>query len=185
MIKNPWKTLQSKIAYENPWIRVREDKVVKPDGKKGIYGVIETCGVNVVYIIAYNEKNELYLVGQYRYPVHAYSWEVPGGGADSGDLLEAAKRELWEETGLRAKDWLYAGNFAAMSGLSNEIGHVFLARTLTQTKKNKKKEDGISKVKKVRYTQIMKMIQEGKITDAQTIAAVMKAGMHARWLTTQ
>lgn len=156
--------------YKNPLIKVREDQVIKPDGTSGIYGVIELAPS--VSIIALNDEDEIYLTEQYRYPTKMHSWEIPAGGSEKQPPLVAAKRELWEETGLEAKTWKQVGTFQSLNGITNEIGYVFLARDLTQTISNKQKEDGISQIKAVPLKEALHMIAQGKITDCQTIAAL-------------
>src|ERR687890_1606450 len=102
--KNPWRKISSREVYENPWIRVREDEVLRPDGEPGIYGVVHFKNVAVGVLAV--EGDELYLVGQYRYTLDRYSWEIPEGGCPEGEEpLDAARRELEEETGLRARCW--------------------------------------------------------------------------------
>jgi hypothetical protein len=98
---SPWRVLGSRPVYENPWISVREDEVVRPDGNPGIYGVVhyKNTAVGVLPV----EDGHVYLVGQYRYPLERYSWEIPEGGCpEDEDPLQAARRELKEETGLSA-----------------------------------------------------------------------------------
>ena len=95
---NPWTTLSSRMVYENPWIRVREDQVVRPDGLPGIYGVVEFKN-RAVGVLPVEDDGSVWLVGQYRYPLHAYSWEVPEGGGPESELPEAtARRELRRDT---------------------------------------------------------------------------------------
>ncbi len=102
--KNPWLSVSSKRVYDNPWITVREDRVVRPDGESGIYGVVHYKNI-AVGILAI-EEDHVYLVGQYRYPLKSYSWEIPEGGCPEGEEpLRAAQRELREETGLEAARW--------------------------------------------------------------------------------
>ncbi len=100
---NPWTTLATRLVYENPWIRVREDRVTRPDGKPGIYGVVEFKN-NAVGVLPVDEKGDVWLVGQYRYPLRTYSWEIPEGGGPAGEPpVTTAERELREETGLRSQ----------------------------------------------------------------------------------
>ena len=107
-LKNPWQRRGSRLVYSNQWITVREDDVITPGGTPGIYGVVETRIATGV--VALTEKNEIYLVGQYRYPVDEYSWEIPEGGSERDeDPMVTAKRELREETGLEAEFWEQLG----------------------------------------------------------------------------
>src|SRR5918998_3074540 len=101
---NPWLTVSSRRVYDNPWITIREDQVIRPDGEPGIYGVVHFKNIAVGVLAV--EGEFVYLVGQYRYPLDSYSWEIPEGGCPEGeDPLDAARRELEEETGLRARRW--------------------------------------------------------------------------------
>ena len=102
---NPWTTLGSRPVYENPWIKVREDQVLRPDGQPGIYGVVEFKN-RAVGVLPVEDDGAVWLVGQYRYPLQAYSWEIPEGGSAAGETPEeTARRELQEETGLTAGIW--------------------------------------------------------------------------------
>ncbi len=96
-MKSPWKTKNSKIVHQNPWYKIRQDEVITPDGKPGTYNVLETKG-DAALIVPLSEKDEIYLIKKYRYPIKEFSWEIPSGNSEGGDIFEAAKRELWEET---------------------------------------------------------------------------------------
>ena len=102
---NPWQTLSSRIAYnDNPYLRVREDKVIKPDGTEGLYSVVESK--SGVVVIARTDHDELYLIESFRYPLQEWRWELPGGGMDGDNTpLESAKIELEEELGFQADTW--------------------------------------------------------------------------------
>ena len=106
---NPWKTLASRIVYENAWLRLREDAVLRPDGGQGIYGVVELRPS--VGVVALDGNREIVLVGQWRYPSGRYTWEIPRGGSRTGetDLQAVAQRELREEAGVEAKIWQRLG----------------------------------------------------------------------------
>src|SRR5947209_4353356 len=103
--ENPWTRLSRRLVYQNPWIVVYEDQVRRPDGHPGIYGVVHYQN-RAVAVVAVDDQDRVLLVGQYRYPLDLYSWEIPEGGAGPGeDTLEAARRELREETGFSASHW--------------------------------------------------------------------------------
>ena len=125
-----WKTKSQKYVYENPWIRVREDAVVRPDGNDGIYAVVEANDGNGIVLV--NEKDEIYIRKQFRYIFNEYHLEIPAGTMEDGeDRLEAAKRELLEESGCSADDWIYLGGAALSNGRTNEGSHFYLARKVT------------------------------------------------------
>jgi hypothetical protein len=105
MEKNPWKTLTQEVKYENPWITVEEHQVLNPSGGEGIYGTVHFKN-KAIGIVPVDAEGNTWLVGQYRYPLDEYSWEIPEGGCPVGeDILEGARRELKEETGLSANSW--------------------------------------------------------------------------------
>ena len=123
--ENPWKRLSSRVVYQNAWITVREDQVIRPDGKPGIYGVVETR--IAAGVAAITENRELYLVGQFRYPTNEYSWEIIEGGTDGGEsALSGAQRELKEEAGITAAHWEQLGGEIHLTNChSSEIGVLF------------------------------------------------------------
>src|SRR3954452_10660424 len=128
---NPWTTVSRRPIYENPWIAVREDRVIRPDGNPGIYGVVHFKNA-AVGVLPVDERGRVFLVGQYRYTLDAYSWEIPeGGGAKSETPLEAGQRELREEAGITAARWTYLGEVHLSNSVTDEAGCVFLAEDLT------------------------------------------------------
>lgn len=172
--KSPWKTLSSKVVYKNPWITVREDSVIRPDGQPGIYGVVETRIATGV--VAITPENEVYLVGQFRYTTNEYSWEIIEGGTDADESpLEAAKRELEEEAGLLAEKWHPLGGEVHLTNChSSEIGLLYLAQHLAHTAK---KPDGteLLETKKVPLADCLQMIASGEIKDAMSIIGITRA----------
>lgn len=169
--ENPWQVNSSKLVYDNDWISVREDSVVRPDGLPGIYGVVHYKNVAVGVLAV--EDDEIYLVGQYRYPLDIYSWEIPEGGCPEGEEpLEAARRELEEETGLRAESWVRLGAAHLSNSVSDEYAVWFLATDLTQ---GEERPEGCEKIvrRKVKLTQALTMALNGEITDALSLLAIM------------
>lgn len=131
---NPWKTISQETAYENAWIRVEHHDVINPAGNPGIYGKVHYKNT-AVSIVAVDSEGYTYLVGQYRYTLNAYSWEVPEGGCsiESGEsTLEAAKRELLEETGLVATQWTEIGEVYLSNSVSDERAVMYVAKNLSQ-----------------------------------------------------
>ncbi|MEK7123110.1 MAG: NUDIX hydrolase [Patescibacteria group bacterium] len=171
-----WKTISSRVVHRNAYYVVREDAVVKPDGTKGSYHVVERRGS--VFVVAINERQEVCLIGVYKYPTRMYSLEVPAGGCDPGERpLSAAKRELKEETGFAARSWKRLGTYQVLNGFVDEMGQVFLARDLHQTGTNGQAEEGIAEVRQVALAKCLAMIRDGEITDGQSIVALTLAAL--------
>lgn len=171
-MKNPWKTKSSKKIYQNEWISFIIDQVVRPDGKRGIYSYVSK--LPGVVIIPLTKNNELYFVGQWRYPIKKYSWELPMGTLEKGEQpLQTAKREFLEEANLTAKKWHKIGSAYFANGSLDQIAYLYLARGLSS---KRGQPDGCEKltIKKFNLTQIEKMIKTGKIHDAMTIVAFYK-----------
>jgi 8-oxo-dGTP pyrophosphatase MutT (NUDIX family) len=170
--ENPWRTTSSREIYENPWIRVREDEVIRPDGEPGIYGVVHFKNVAVGVLAV--EGDELYLVGQYRYTLERYSWEIPEGGCPEGeDPLDAARRELEEETGLRASRWERMGEAHLSNSATDEYAVWYLATGLTQGEQRPEGTERIE-VRRVKLREALRMALASEITDALSLLAVMQ-----------
>jgi ADP-ribose pyrophosphatase len=168
---NPYLTLSSRIAYENPWTRVREDKIRRPDGSDGLYGVVERPDFVVIAAV---QAGLVTLVEQYRYPVQARLWEFPMGmweHAPGTDPAVLAAAELREETGLIAARMLYAGQIFQGPGYCSQRGHIFLATELTrgETQREVTEQDMIAR--DVPLPELESMIGSGIILDGMTIAA--------------
>lgn len=169
--KNPWRTLSSRDVYENPWISVREDAVVHPDGEQGIYGVVHYKN-KAIGIVAL-DGDEIYLVGQYRYPLERYSWEIPEGGCPEGEEpLAAAQRELEEETGLRASHWRRLGEAHLSNSVSDELAIWYLATGLSQGETRPEGSEQL-RVRRVLLRDALRMVLEGEITDSVTVIALL------------
>jgi 8-oxo-dGTP pyrophosphatase MutT (NUDIX family) len=173
MAKSPWKLLDSKIQYDNPWIKVEEDKVINPSGGEGIYGRVHFKNV-AVGVIPLDKEGNTWLVGQYRYPLDEYSWEIPEGGCPIGEKeLEAAKRELKEETGLLAEHWEEFLRIHTSNSVSDERGVVFLAKDLTEGPTQFEETEDL-KIKKLPLEEAFQMVMNGEITDSISMAALLK-----------
>lgn len=165
---NPFRTLSSKIVYENPWMRVREDSVIRPDGTSGIYGVMES--EDSVVILALNNLDEIYLIKSYSYPAEGWSWTLPGGGGNGEDPEIAARRELVEETGIEASSWSTLGNTRIAGGLITERTSFHLAQNLLfKERADADDTELIEKGKFVAFSDVEKMVASGEINDCQTI----------------
>lgn len=168
-----WKTLASREVYKNKWIRVREDDVLRPDGNPGLYGVIEIRPS--VGVVALNDRDCVALVGQWRYALDRYSWEIPRGGSNVGetDMLAVAQRELEEEAGVRAKNWLRLSAVDICNGVANDVQTLFLATELTNAAMNLDPEEDIT-VKWQSFDEAVKMVMDGRITEVCSVAALLQ-----------
>jgi 8-oxo-dGTP pyrophosphatase MutT (NUDIX family) len=167
---NPWRTLGSRRVYENPWISVREDSVIRPDGEPGIYGVVhyKNTAVGVLPV----ENDHVYLVGQYRYPLERYSWEIPEGGCPGDEEpLRAAQRELREETGLEAGNWRWLGEAYLSNSVADEYAVWFLATDLVPGEQQPEETEVIG-VRRVPLCEAVVMAMDGRITDALSALAL-------------
>jgi 8-oxo-dGTP pyrophosphatase MutT (NUDIX family) len=177
MPTNPWKTLSSSPIYGNQWFAVREDRVVRPDGQLGTYSVVSASRL-ATGIVPLWEDGTVTLVGQYRYPLEEYSWEIPEGGGDlSAQPLEIARRELIEEAGIEAATWTYLGRVHTSNCFTDELCHLFLARDLTQGIA-RPDPDEIIDTRRVSFEEAVRMTHDGRITDAITIAGIFRASVH-------
>lgn len=171
--KNPWRIISEREIYNNPWIRVTEFDVINPSGGKGIYGKVHFKNL-AIGIIPLDEDLNTYLVGQYRFTLNQYSWEIPeGGGPHDIDVLESAKRELKEETGLVAEEWTKLSNFHLSNSVCDEYGAIFMARKLKQEEAMPEETEQLV-VKKVPFEKAYQMVEKGIITDSLAVAAILK-----------
>jgi len=171
--KNPWQKLKRKQVYDNPWITVFEDNVITPGGKEGIYGTVKFKNL-AIGIIPIDEEGNTWLVGQYRYPLDIYSWEIPmGGGPLDIDPLESAKRELKEETGLIAKHWEKIMTIHTSNSVCTEEGYVYVAKGLTEGEMEPEDSEDL-KVWKLPLKEAIQMAYDGKITDSLSLASLLK-----------
>jgi len=175
---NPWKKLSSQKIYQNQWFSLREDQVISPGGEKSIYGVVETSPA--IAIVPLTNNLETYLVGQYRYPLNTYSWEVPEGGAEPDESnLEAAKRELKEETGLVAEKWTYLNSLYTSNSITNEIGYIYLAEELIAGKSEPEHTEDLA-VEMVPFLDAYKMVLNFEIKDSLAIIGIMRVYEHLK-----
>jgi len=172
---NPWKTISEETAYENAWIRVEHHEVLNPAGNPGIYGKVHYKNTAIA-IIAVDSEGFTYLVGQFRYTLNTYSWEVPEGGCsiESGEsILEAAKRELLEETGLVALTWTELGEVYLSNSVSDEKAVMYLAQNLSQHQACPEETEQL-KIRKLPLKEAIEMAQNGEISDALSVLSLLK-----------
>lgn len=174
--ENPWRTKRSEIVYENAWIRVREDQVIRPDGGAGIYGVVEIRPS--VGVVAMNEREEIAIVGQWRYATNRYSLEVPRGGSSPGetDMLAVAKRELAEEAGVIAAHWQPLGGVDVCNGVTDDLQSLFWATGLTPTAMKLDPEEDIT-VQWQPFDKAVRMALDGRITEVCSVAAILRVAL--------
>lgn len=176
--KNPWTVTSRETRYENDWIRVDHHEVRKPTGGPGIYGVVHFKN-HALGVVPVDDKGNTIVVGQYRFPLGYYSWEIPqGGGLANKPLIESAQRELREECGVAAKQWLQILGVDLSNSVTNEQGTVFLAWELT---------DGIAEpedteqlqVVRVPFWEAVKRAEKGEIRDLVSVAALLRVALMA------
>ncbi|GAA0550713.1 NUDIX domain-containing protein [Chitinophaga japonensis] len=173
MHNNPWKILSSEVQYDNKWIRLTEHQVINPNGGQGIYGVVHFKNL-AIGVVALDEAQHIYLVGQYRFPLEQFSWEIPEGGGPLGeDALVSAKRELLEEAGLVAHHWTPIVHMHLSNSVSDETGIVYLARDLEQHAAQPEETEQLT-VQRIPFEQAYQMVKDHRITDSISIAAIMK-----------
>lgn len=171
--ENPWQTQEQKEVYNNPWIQVEEHQVTTPNGNPGIYGVVHFKNM-AIGIVPLDEAGNTWLVGQYRYPLKRYSWEIPEGGCLIGQErpLEAAKRELQEETGLVAEHWTQVIEMDLSNSVTDEVGLAFVAQGLQQGAANPEDTEALQ-VRKISLEEAVEWCMVGKITDSLSIISLL------------
>jgi len=169
---NPWQVLDKQDIYDNAWINLTEYKVINPSGGNGIYGKVHFKNI-AVGIVPLDENMNTYLVGQFRFTINEYSWEIPEGGALIEEPLAAAQRELLEETGLRAATWKKIAEMYLSNSVTDENCFIYIAQHLTQHKAMPEETEQLL-VKKIPFEEAYAMVQSGSITDSMSVAAILK-----------
>jgi 8-oxo-dGTP pyrophosphatase MutT (NUDIX family) len=176
---SPWTLLASRSVFDNPWFEVRVDDVINPGGGRNAYGKI--CFHNkAVGIIPLDDAGNTWLVGQYRYTLSTFSWEIPMGGSPlDADPLESARRELEEETGLRAARWSRILRVHTSNSITDEEGFVFLAQELSEGRQALEETEDIE-IMKLPIDDALDMAMDGRITDAISVAGLLALGTRLR-----
>lgn len=168
---NPWKTIHEEIRYENDWIRIEHHDVIKPNGEPGIYGKVHFKNTAIA-VLPIDKDGNTYLVGQYRYTINSYSWELPEGGCLSESPLDAAKRELKEETGLIAEKWTFLGEQYLSNSVTDEKSMMFLAENLSLQAAEPESTE-VLQLKKIPVQEAIQMALNGEIKDVLSAATLM------------
>ena len=168
-----WKKLSSKVVFDNPWFTVFEDHVINPGGGENDYGKVHFKN-KAVAILPLDDEGNTWLVGQDRYTLGEFSWELPMGGAPPDEKpIEAAKRELKEETGLTAERWTEIMHLHTSNSVTDEEGIVFLAEELTHGEPDFEETENIE-IRKLPLADAIQMVTSGHITDAISVAALLR-----------
>ena len=176
VVAGPWTRRSRRVAYENPWITIWHDEVTRPDGEPGIYGVVHFANL-AVGVLALDEIGRVLLVGQHRYALDRYSWEIPEGGVPAGEsALDGARRELREETGIEAADWVEIGRAHLSNSVSDEEAVIYLATDLSDGIATPDGTEALS-IRWLPFDEVLAMTLDGRITDALTIMAVQRAAI--------
>lgn len=171
--KNPWTTLSGEQKYDNPWITVTEYQVINPSGGHGIYGKVHFKN-KAIGVIPVDDAGNTWLVGQYRYTVDEFQWEIPEGGAPLNEPpLQAAQRELKEETGLSAKKWSVLNRLHTSNSVTNEEGFIFLAEDLEEGKNQLEETEADLQVRKLPLAEALAMVHRGEITDSMSMIGLL------------
>ena len=173
-MQNKWKTLSTEDVYDNAWIKLEEHQVINPGGGRGIYGKVHFKNT-AIGVIALDKDDNIWLVGQHRYPLNEWSWEIPEGGGPKGtEVLASAKRELKEETGLVAEKWTIIQRAHLSNSVSYEEGFIFLAEELTAGDMEREDTEADMKVWKLPFKDALQLVLDGKITDGLSVMGILK-----------
>lgn len=177
--KNPWRVLSRAIRYENDWVRVDHHEVVTPAGGTGVYGTVHFKNI-ATGVVPIDGEGNVVLVGQYRFPLGAYSWEIPeGGGSRDIPALDSAQRELREECGLVANGWTEILNMDISNSVTDERGTIFLAWNLSTTSAQPDETEQLQVVRKP-FWEVVARVKRGEIRDSMSVAGLLRVAFMAR-----
>ena len=169
--RGPWTVISKREAYDNRWIRVTHHEVITPTGGTGVYGTVHYKNL-AIGIVPVDDEGHTYLVGQYRFPLDEYSWEIPeGGGVIGVDPRESAARELKEETGLEARNWQQVLRCDLSNSVSDERSTSFLAWGLTQGTASPDPTEQLV-LRRLPLTEAFQMVAAGAIQDALSVLSL-------------
>lgn len=173
---NPWTTLTRTVRYDNPWLCIEHHEVLTPAGTPGIYGVVNFKN-HAIGVVPIDAEGYTWLVGQFRYPLGSYEWEIPEGGCPVGtDPLETAQRELKEETGLVAAKWEPLLDFHLSNSVTTEYGMAFVARELRQEAAEPEETEELQ-LRRLPLAEAIAMTLDGRIRDALSIMALQRVAL--------
>lgn len=171
--RGPWKKLKEEERYATPWISVSHHDIIDPSGREGIYGVVHFKNL-AVGIIPLDEDGNTWIVGQYRYPIKAYSWEIiEGGGSRERPPLESARRELREEAGIEAARWTEVLRMDLSNSASDEVAIIFVAQGITFHEPEPDHNEELA-LRKLPFSEVVSMVMRGELRDSLTVAGVLK-----------
>ncbi len=171
-----WQRKNRSEVYSNPWISVSHDEVITPGGSPGIYGVVHFKNL-AIGIIPVDSNLNTYLVGQFRYPLNKYTWEIPeGGGPLHLNPMDSAKRELSEEVGLSASKWTEIQRMDLSNSATDECAIIYLAEELSQGESNPEDTEELE-IKKLPLQEAYQMVLSGEITDSLSVVGLMRAAV--------
>jgi len=176
----PFQTMDSRVVWSCPWFSVRRDEILLPDGRPGVYNVVQHPGA--VWVVPVTTAGDVLLIRHYRYAVDDWCWEVPAGGMREGQTaFEVAQEELKQEVGGEQADWHYVGQFFTSNGISNEVGHAYLATGVMQGPTGHEPAE-VMEIHPTPVEETLAMARRGEITDGPSALALFLCEHHLRHL---